>query len=146
MAEMIDASSFDLASELSEVDFYLSKNMYDEAKDVLERANHFMPYHKLVREAVAKFQEITGEVIGNNSGGEDSAEAEPQESSPASGAEVEKAATTSAFEEELYDARFYIEEAMYKEALLSIKRVLKEEPKHTEALALVVDIKKRLKK
>ncbi len=113
---------------------------------ISDRAHLVMPYHKLVREAVAKFQEITGEVIGNNSGGEDSAEAEPQESSPASGAEVEKAATTSAFEEELYDARFYIEEAMYKEALLSIKRVLKEEPKHTEALALVVDIKKRLKK
>jgi tetratricopeptide (TPR) repeat protein len=183
MADMIDAGSFDLASELNEADFYLSKSMFEEAREVLERAHHFMPYHKLVREALSHFTEVTGEPIGNPPPDADDDEDETEEPTeePAAIAAPEpppeRAAPTPAanpapapapapvpvptavetaapgnpvsdidVEEELYDASFYIDQAMFKEALLSIKKIMKIDSKHPEALQLLGEIKKRLKK
>lgn len=172
MAEIIDAGSFDLASELNEADFYLSKSMFEEAREVLERAHHFMPYHKLVREALQHFTEVTGEPIGapaeatDDDEDDDFDDPEPapvaaappapataSKSAPAPAAApampAENAATDNSpidVEEELYDASFYVDQEMFKEALLSIKKIMKVNPKHAEALRLLAEIKKRLKK
>jgi hypothetical protein len=160
---LANMGSFDLASELNEAKFYVDQGMVSEAREILLRISEMLPHHRAVKESVKYFETNTGESIHSGAGKGDGEFVDlaadlnqefdvPQPAASNTSAPVKEAGKQNndgdadEISGELYDAKFFYEEKMFKEALICLKRVLEIDPKNPDASALVKKIKETVKK